>query len=586
MFTNKNLLLQESISDTPFKDVKNEDTNIFLYGLECVRENDALLRSTMENMYTNAIINESIAINEKDIYYNKDKFDSGEINLCFITGLSGSGKSTMGQKMQDKGNVEWYQLDDLLAVKDRWLMDHLKEYRNLIYLYFNGIGKKYYVGEEEALKHINSDWDHHYEDIMIPQFVHYAMKYAKAHKDKKIVIEGVWLFCNIKYWGYANANACKPMFKPEEFKDYAFYIKGTSAIVSAIRAAKRDYKDKLKLAERILSPKRWLMYLDDEKNINTFRRYFSNLTKKQDAIDESATTTTTTFVERFNNSFDFADIIDQIFEAYYNTYNNIYDKGYAAASKEAKFIDNVKSHASDIKFIKSIKEKIDIASTRKGVNLGLPMHFDFYRYTNIFEEVPGIDLNAKFIELLEALEDQVYTILKDTEGVDQIEKLKKLYGKVTDHANRYLDSIRGGVLGKYKVYEDEYDTDLFEYFRNGKTESSGSVVKAKYITECYNRYTKADKLLAADSKRHNRFVKNIIDTRERVQNAGKKIIGYSDNEATQYITLNILKANCSIILDMCNIYSLAYAYKWDSIKNALHSDRIILLTAAYDAIHS
>ena len=26
--------------------------------------------------------------------YNKDKFESGEINLCFITGHSGSGKST------------------------------------------------------------------------------------------------------------------------------------------------------------------------------------------------------------------------------------------------------------------------------------------------------------------------------------------------------------------------------------------------------------------------------------------------------------------------------------------------------------
>ena len=57
MFTNKNLLLQESISNTPFKKVDG-DTNIFLYGLKCVRENDALLRSTMENMYTNAI-NES-----------------------------------------------------------------------------------------------------------------------------------------------------------------------------------------------------------------------------------------------------------------------------------------------------------------------------------------------------------------------------------------------------------------------------------------------------------------------------------------------------------------------------------------------
>ena len=227
-------------------------------------------------------VNESIAINEKDIYYNKNKFDNGKINLCFITGLSGSGKSTMGQNMQDKDNAEWYQLDDLLAVKDHFTMDNLKEYGDLIYSYFNGIGKKYYVGDKEISEHFDSDWDHHYEDILMPQFVHYTMKYAKAHKDRKIVIEGVWLFCSM--------NDGKAMFKPEEFKDYAFYIKGTSAITSAVRAAKRDNKDKSKLAKAILSPKRWLDYIDDERYINVFRKYFNNLIKKQEQEDKNKST--------------------------------------------------------------------------------------------------------------------------------------------------------------------------------------------------------------------------------------------------------------------------------------------------------
>lgn len=54
-------------------------------------------------------LDESLLINEKDIYYNKDKFDSGEINLCFITGLSGSGKSTMSREMakQKKNRAYW-----------------------------------------------------------------------------------------------------------------------------------------------------------------------------------------------------------------------------------------------------------------------------------------------------------------------------------------------------------------------------------------------------------------------------------------------------------------------------------------------
>ena len=48
------------------------------------------------------LLEEKYIINEKDIYYNKDKFDSKEINLCFITGHSGSGKSTMAHKKEEE----------------------------------------------------------------------------------------------------------------------------------------------------------------------------------------------------------------------------------------------------------------------------------------------------------------------------------------------------------------------------------------------------------------------------------------------------------------------------------------------------
>ena len=84
---------------------------------------------------------EGYVMNEEDIYYNKDKFDSGEINLCFITGHSGSGKSTMGNNMQ-KDNVEHYDLDDVVANKMHFTMANLKEYGDLIYSFFSGPGKK------------------------------------------------------------------------------------------------------------------------------------------------------------------------------------------------------------------------------------------------------------------------------------------------------------------------------------------------------------------------------------------------------------------------------------------------------------
>ena len=216
--------------------------------------------------------NESYIINEKDIYYNKDKFNSGEINLCFITGHSGSGKSTMGKKLEDEG-VEWIQLDDLQCIADRFTMDNLKEYGDLIYSYFNGEGKKFYVTQKYLVD--NKIPGSEYEDKLYPGFVHYAMKYAKSHKDKKFVLEGVWFFCS--------GEDKKPWFNPEEFKDYAFYIKGASMLISKYRAAKRDAKndsnnkkEEKEAFRNNLFKKNWKCYFIDEKRIKIFRDYFKN----------------------------------------------------------------------------------------------------------------------------------------------------------------------------------------------------------------------------------------------------------------------------------------------------------------------
>ena len=222
---------------------------------------------------TLSLLNESILFNEKDIYYNKDKFDNGEINLCFITGHSGSGKSTMAKDMEKKKEIESYELDDCGWIKDRFTMDNLKEYGDLYYSFFTGPGKKYYVGKEETEKWPDDEFRRFYGNLWY-DIVYYAMKYAKSHPNKKYVINGVQVFEN--------------EFKPEEFKDYAFYIKGTSAIISSIRAAKRDSQDggsKLgkarAFAKNISNMTRWKYYNINEKDIQKFRKYFQGLIDEQ-----------------------------------------------------------------------------------------------------------------------------------------------------------------------------------------------------------------------------------------------------------------------------------------------------------------
>lgn len=221
-------------------------------------------------------MNESNIINQKDIYYNKDKFDSGEINLCFITGHSGSGKSTMARSMQNS-KVEHYELDDLNQ-NYKFTDENLKEYGDLIYSFFKGPGKKYRYHSYDDMQNCTNPLDDsgdEFDKCVNRDFVKYVMKYANSHKNTKFVIEGIWLYF---------------FFKPEELKDYAVYIKGTSRILSAFRAAKRDSKDADSKTKRFLySIKGTISTLynkysiEGEKLINKYRDYYGKLEK----VDES-----------------------------------------------------------------------------------------------------------------------------------------------------------------------------------------------------------------------------------------------------------------------------------------------------------
>lgn len=207
---------------------------------------------------------ENILVNQKDIYYNKDKFDRGEINLCFILGHSGSGKTTMGTSMESDA-VQMYQLDDLIYTKQHFSMENLKEYGDLIYSFFNtSVGKKYYITKEEL--QTDKIWERTPYDKVFFDFVDYAIKYAKSHKNIKFVIEGVELY------------GC---FEPRELEQYAVYIKGTSMLISKIRAAKRSAKDATtnrgKIAAFVKTGISDLkFYITSENDITKWRKYYEN----------------------------------------------------------------------------------------------------------------------------------------------------------------------------------------------------------------------------------------------------------------------------------------------------------------------
>ena len=126
------------------------------------------------------LINEAMLKSAKDIYHNKDKFKSGETNLCFITGLSGSGKSSMGTAMvKGAKNIEHYDMDDIVFNKQNHDMNYYKNYGDLVYKFFSGPGQKYFVTFKEIKSSLNTSEDK-YRDEITNAFVDFAISYARA----------------------------------------------------------------------------------------------------------------------------------------------------------------------------------------------------------------------------------------------------------------------------------------------------------------------------------------------------------------------------------------------------------------------
>ena len=213
-------------------------------------------------------INEGTFKDEPDIYYNKKAFDNGDINLCFITGLSGSGKSTMGADIQKKGIAIHTDLDLVFFQFDK-SDEFINNYNEVYKSFFTGQGKKWHqIPKEECLKD-----PHKYAKDLIRDFVKFTEKYAASHKNQKFVLDGTWIFAYIY---------------PNEIKDYAVYIKGTSAVKSMMRRFKRDISGRkdLNLASKIgrgtKMIKNYVLNLSaNESAVDKYRAYFNKLQEEQ-----------------------------------------------------------------------------------------------------------------------------------------------------------------------------------------------------------------------------------------------------------------------------------------------------------------
>lgn len=162
------------------------------------------------------ILNEDYKLNTffsgKDVYFNFDKWRSGEINKCLILGLSGSGKTSLAHKIADQYNCDVVHLD-MFRGQVYYSDEYLKTEHKQIYEYFTHVWTH---GNRMSVKTMPSD-------IRNEEFE--KMVYWLLDRPEPLIIEG--MLENI-------------ISNNEQLQKFPIIFKGTSVVKSMYRAAMRE----------------------------------------------------------------------------------------------------------------------------------------------------------------------------------------------------------------------------------------------------------------------------------------------------------------------------------------------------------
>lgn len=197
------------------------------------------------------VVEESVIFNKDNFCYNVDKFESGESNVLLVTGLSGSGKSTIATKIAKEVHAEVIELDvfeHCYGFND----DNLKQAGEVFYEY---LSKHPSLWESLKKKEI------HGKELEkeIGKFVHFVLSWCKTRKETKWVVEGVQIYS---------------FLTADEVKRYPLIIMGTSAKNSVLQRFKRNGNGKIEwgkeLKNEFLNLVAW--YWGEERSLKQFRK--------------------------------------------------------------------------------------------------------------------------------------------------------------------------------------------------------------------------------------------------------------------------------------------------------------------------
>ena len=175
---------------------------------------------------TQYILNEAYILSNKNLEYKLDDWKSGKNKVLLVTGYSGSGKTTIGQNLAKKYNVEYNELDTDAIYKGKF--------------------DKSLGGTKK-------------EDVRMRKYI-----LDRLNKIKK---QSVWEGCYMLTW-----------LTPEDFSKYSVLMVGASITRSALQAAKRRIEANRKYPNNKY-PVTKDVYITTRFNTEELMRYYNKLWK-------------------------------------------------------------------------------------------------------------------------------------------------------------------------------------------------------------------------------------------------------------------------------------------------------------------
>lgn len=167
------------------------------------------------------VFEENVLISRDDIYYDFDKFESGQKNVLLITGFSGSGKSTLAEQLASKYKCDYFMIDSLEYYGERYMtLDDLKKGEPGCY--------EFLVKHPKIKEILDGDYSGKEFWNILCQYIPWLISWCKKRKNEKFIIEGLQLYETISGGDV-----------PDTILKNPFIIKGTSGLKSAWRAGKR-----------------------------------------------------------------------------------------------------------------------------------------------------------------------------------------------------------------------------------------------------------------------------------------------------------------------------------------------------------